>query len=230
MNKNKLVMNITIGITALILVCVMFIQFRIVNETDIAQIESMREDELKEAAVEWKEKYEKTAEKLEDTNKKIEEYRDKTQSNDEAKDLIETELVNAKENFGLTDVNGDGVIVTLTDTDDKVYNWKDLLELVNELRAAGAEAISINDERIINLTDIIDVGNRYIVVNKQKIASPYIIKAIGDKIHLKSALTIKNGYYDLKKKEEYNIEIQERTNIKIEKYSKDVNLKYIENI
>ena len=230
MNKNKLVMNITIGITALILVCVMFIQFRIVNETDIAQIESMREDELKEAAVEWKEKYEKTAEKLEDTNKKIEEYRDKTQSNDEAKDLIETELVNAEENFGLTDVNGDGVIVTLTDTDDKVYNWKDLLELVNELRAAGAEAISINDERIINLTDIIDVGNRYIVVNKQKIASPYIIKAIGDKIHLKSALTIKNGYYDLKKKEEYNIEIQERTNIKIEKYSKDVNLKYIENI
>lgn len=230
MNKNKLVMNITIGITALILVCVMFIQFRIVNETDIAQIESMREDELKEAAVEWKEKYEKTAEKLEDTNKKIEEYRDKTQSNDEAKDLIETELVNAKENFGLTDVNGDGVIVTLTDTDDKVYNWKDLLELVNELRAAGAEAISINDERIINLTDIIDVGNRYIVVNKQKISSPYIIKAIGDKIHLKSALTIKNGYYDLKKKEEYNIEIQERTNIKIEKYSKDVNLKYIENI
>ena len=175
MNKNKLVMNITIGITALILVCVMFIQFRIVNETDIAQIESMREDELKEAAVEWKEKYEKTAEKLEDTNKKIEEYRDKTQSNDEAKDLIETELVNAKENFGLTDVNGDGVIVTLTDTDDKVYNWKDLLELVNELRAAGAEAISINDERIINLTDIIDVGNRYIVVNKQKISSPYII-------------------------------------------------------
>ena len=208
----------------------MFMQFNVVEQTDITSIETMREDELKETAVEWKEKYEKTAEKLEDTNKKIEEYRDKTQSNDEAKDLIETELVNAKENFGLTDVNGDGVIVTLTDTDDKVYNWKDLLELVNELRAAGAEAISINDERIINLTDIIDVGNRYIVVNKQKIASPYIIKAIGDKIHLKSALTIKNGYYDLKKKEEYNIEIQERTNIKIEKYSKDVNLKYIENI
>ncbi len=230
MNKDKLVINITIGITTLILVCVIFVQFRIVNETDVAQIESMREDELKEAVVEWKEKYNKTSEKLEETNKKLKEYNDKIQSNEEAKDLIENELVSAKEKFGLTDVSGDGVIITLTDKGDKIYEWKDILELINELRAAGAEAISINNERIINMSDIIEVGSRYIVVNKEKISSPYVIKVIGDKVHLKSAVTIKNGYYDLKKKEEYSIDIQEKTNIKIEKYSKEINLKYIENV
>ena len=45
---------------------------------------------------------------------------------------------------------------------------------------------------------------------------------------MKSALTIKNGYYDFKQKEKYNIDIQEKNNIKIDKYSEDVKLKYIE--
>ncbi len=230
MKKDKLALYITIGIMTIILVCVIFAQFRIVNETDLAQIESMREDELKEAVIEWKEKYEKTAEKLEDTNKKLEEYKKKIQSNEEARDLIETELVNSREYFGLTDMYGDGLIITLTDTENQLYTWKDILELINELKAAGAEAIAVNGERIINMTDINDVGNRFVVVNGRKLSSPYTIKVIGDKLHLKSALTIKNGYYDLKTKGEYKMDIQEKNNIKVEKYSKEVNLRYIENV
>jgi len=214
---------------ALILVCVMFMQFKVVNETDIAQIESMREDELEEAINEWKEKYEEAYKKLEDTNKKIIEYEDKMQSNVETDELINKELAEAKRNFGLTDVTGTGIIVTLTDTDEITYDYEDLLDLVNELRDAGAQAISINDERITNITDIADISSRYIRINStKKVSSPYVIKAIGDSTYLKSALTIKNGYYDLKEKEEYNIKIEEKNNIKINKYSKEVNLKYIE--
>ena len=80
------------------------------------------------------------------------------------------------------------------------------------------------------MTDIIHVGEKYIVVNKEKISSPYTIKAIGDSVYLKSALTIKNGYYDLKKKGNYDIDIQEKTNIKIQKYSKEVITRYIESV
>ena len=65
------------------------------------------------------------------------------------------------------------------------------------------------------------------MVNSEKISSPYVVKAIGDKTYLKSALTIKNGYVDLKEKEGYDISIQEKANIKINKYSEKVNLKYI---
>ena len=74
MNKEKKIMTITISIMALILVCVMFMQFKVVNETDIAQIETMREDELEEAVAEWKEKYEEVYEKIVDTTNKINEY------------------------------------------------------------------------------------------------------------------------------------------------------------
>ena len=55
--------------------------------------------------------------------------------------------------MGLTDVTGEGVILTLTDTEDALYTYTadDLIQLINELKYAGAEAISINDNRIINL-------------------------------------------------------------------------------
>lgn len=228
MNKEKQIMIITISIMALILVCVMFMQFKVVNETDIAQIETMREDELEEAVAEWKEKYEEVYEKIVDTTSKINEYDEKMESNAETKELVTKELTEAKIKFGLTDVIGDGIIVTLKDADNIEYDAEDLLVLINELRDAGAEAISINGERIINTSDIVYISATMIKVNSKNISSPYIIKAIGDEIYLKSALTIKNGYYDVKVKNGYDINIEEKKNIKINKYSKNVNLKYIE--
>lgn len=228
MKKEKKIMIITISIMAFLLVCVMFMQFKVVNQTDIAQIETMRKDELEEAVTEWKEKYEEAYEKLLDTNNKINEYNEKTQSNEETKELVTKELKEAKANFGLTDVIGEGIVVTLTDTNEMVYDAEDLLELVNELRAAGAEAISINEERIVNTSDIVQISSIILKVNSKNISSPFVVKAIGDKTYLKSALTIKNGYYDVKVKNGYEMKVVEENDIKINKYSKTVNLKYIE--
>lgn len=227
MRKEKRIMTATISVMAFILVCVMFMQFKVVNETDIEELESMREDELEKALAEWKEKYEEAYQKLVDTNNKINEYEEKMQSNEETKELVNKELTESKRNFGLTTVEGEGIIVTLTDTDDIAYDYEDLLDLINELRDAGAEAISINDERIVNMSDIVNRSTR-IRVNSQNVSSPYVIKAIGDRTYLKSALTIKNGYYDLKEKDKYQIKIEEKSNIKINKFSKEINLKYIE--
>ena len=228
MKKEKNIMIVTISIMACILVCVMFMQFKVVNQTDIAQIETMRKDELEESITQWKDKYEEAYQKLIDTNNKINEYNDKMQSNAETRDLIEKELKEAKTNFGLTDVIGDGIRITLTDSNEVAYDADDLLELINELRNAGAEAISVNGERIVNTSDIAQISATIIKVNSKNISSPYEIKAIGDETYLKSALTIKNGYYDVKTKNGYEIKVIEEKNIKINKYSKSLNLKYIE--
>ena len=141
---------------------------------------------------------------------------------------LEKELEESNMILGQTDVTGNGVEVKLTDSGDNEYSYKDLLSLVNELRAAGAEAISINGERIINLTDIVYISNKYVLVNSNKISSPYTVLAIGDENYLKSALSIKNGYVDMKQKEGYKISVESKTNIKINKYSKNINLKYID--
>lgn len=228
MKKGKKIIIITIGLMSLILACVMFMQFKVVNETDIAEIESMREDELQEALTEWKEKYEETMTQLEDTNNKINEYQETSESSEEAAKLVERELEEANLILGKTDVIGDGIQVILTDNDEVEYSANDLLTLVNELRAAGAEAISINGERVINLTDIVEISNRYILVNSNIVSSPYTINAIGDQNYLTSALSIKNGYVDTKQKEGYTISVETQRNIRINQYSKGLDLKYID--
>lgn len=228
MKKEKIVIVITIGIMSLLLACVMFMQFKVVNEIDVSELESLREDELQKLASEWKEKYEETNTKLQDTQTKIAEYKEKSENSDETEKLVEEELKEANLILGKTDVTGNGIQVTLKDTEDKVYDAEDLLTLVNELRAAGAEAISINGERVINLTDIVDISSRFVLVNSNKISSPYTILVIGDENYLKSALNIKNGYVDAKQKEGYSILVESKSNIKINKYSKDINLKYID--
>lgn len=227
MEKGKKVMITTIGIMSLILACIMFMQFKVVNRTEIAEIETMREEDLQKALTEWKEKYKETQLKLIDINTKINEYKEKSENSQETQELVKKELAEANLILGKTDVTGNGIQITLTDNEEKSYASRDLLILINELRAAGAEAISINGERIINLTDIVDISNRYILINSNKISSPYKVLAIGDQDYLRSALSIKNGYMDTKQKEGYSIFIENKINIKINKYSKNISLKYI---
>ena len=228
MQKGYKTMVITISLMSFLLTCVMFMQFKVVKKTEIAQIEGMREDELEKAATEWKEKYEEVSKKIIETNQKMKEYNETQANNIEARELVAKELTEAKKNFGLTAVTGDGIMITLKDSEEKSYEADDLLDIVNELRDAGAEAISINEERVTNITDIANIATKYIVINSERVSSPYVIKAIGDKTYLKSALMIKNGYYDIKKKGDYDIDIQEKNNIRIDPYHKEISLKYIQ--
>lgn len=228
MKKGKITMTITLGLMCFILVFVMFMQFRTVQETDITEIETMREAELREALAEWKTKYQETSETLQDTNQKIEDYSQKDSSNQQATELLSKEVEQTNMILGKVDVQGEGVIVTLTDTEEESVTSLDLINLVNELILAGAEAISINDNRVINMTDIVDIGNQFIVINSQRISSPYTVKAIGEKTYLQSALTIKSGYVDRYRATGININVETKGNIKILKYEGDkFDLKYV---
>ena len=235
MEKGKKIITLTIGLICFILTYVIFIQFKTVEETNITEIKIMTESELREKVVSWREKYEETYEKLKETNETIAEYRTKREANQEASELLDKELLQAQILAGLTDVKGNGVVVTLTDNDetDKI-EARDLLKLVNELKSAGAEAISINEQRIVNMSDIVNIyiedGSHYIVVNKvldkeKVIISPYVIKAIGDPKYLESALTVKRiGFMDQYVK---NATLERQNNIKIPKYDKEIKVRSV---
>ena len=179
MKKGKGIMTITMGLICFVLAYVMFMQFRTIEETNITQIENMRESELSEKLASWKEKYEETSLKLEETNAKLQEYKQKREANEEASELLDRELAQAKAIVGLTDVRGNGVIITYTEdttTESGKIRDSDLIELVNELKLAGAEAISINDQRITNMSNIINVdidGKKFILIDKKRVTSPY---------------------------------------------------------
>ena len=218
---NNWVMAIVILFVCICLVSVMFMQFRTVEETDITEIENMREAELKKTLAEWKSKYEEANEKLNETNQKIAEYQEKIVKNEAASEIVDKELKQSNVNVGKTDVVGEGVIVTLNDGQyEDIIAW-DLIYLVNELKYAGAEAISINDIRVINTTDIVDLaGYSYILVGGQRLEAPYVVKAIGNQAYLSSILNLKDsGYVDLYKNEDKQVKMETSKKVEILKYN-----------
>ena len=229
--KGKITMVITIGIACFVLALVMTMQFKIVNETDITSIENMREAELRTELANWKSKYEETNQKYEETIEKIEEYKTKSASNEETEEIMEEELEQVDMSLGKTDLQGEGIEVILRETDNEEIariNADDLLVIVNSLKMAGAEAISINEERIINMTDVVDISETFIKINGKRILSPYIIKAVGNSSHLESALTGNGGHLDEMKKIGQDVSIQKLNKVKILKYNEEIKIKYMQ--
>lgn len=231
MKKGKITVIITMTIACFALTTIMFMQFKIVNETDITSIETMREEELREELANWKQMYKEADEQYQEKVSKLNEYREKQQSTEESSKLVEKELSQINMYLGKTNVQGQGIVINIKDTsseDIKPISAEDLLIIVDYLKLAGAEAISINEERIINMSDIVYVNNSIIYVNQQRILSPYVIKAIGDPTNLESTLLGNGGYIELLKNIGFDINIEKDNKVTIPKYSKEISHKYIQ--
>ena len=231
MKEGKITMAIAVCIACFALVFVMSMQFKIVNQTDITAIENMRETELQTELANWKAKYQETETKYEEIEAKIEEYQKTKQSNEETGKILEEELEQVNMTLGKTDVEGEGIEMTLRETENEEISKisaNDLLVMVNSLKLAGAEAISINDERIINMSDIVTINDTFIKVNGQRILAPYVIKAIGNQTYLESALLGNGGHLDELEKIGHNVSIQKINKIKINQYKDEIKIKYME--
>lgn len=220
--------TVVVFIVCIVLVSVMLMQFRTVEQTDITEIENMRESELRTTLSEWKTKYEDVTTQLEETNKRIQEYEKTIQDNEAASELIDEELQESNMLVGKTDVYGEGVEITLSDGRKSVQAY-DLIDLVNELRYAGAEAISINEIRIISTTDIIDMADyTYIMVNLQRTEGPYVVKAIGDKTYMSTMLNLKgSGFVDKATTSGLQVSVKEQNRVEIPKYNQEFDIEYM---
>ena len=127
--------------------------------------------------------------------------------------------------LGNYDVVGQGVIIYLTpktsvlgnttDVVSQLITDRDLVYLVNELNFAGAEAISINDERMSTRTGIRSSSNNsYIVVNDGRIspAKRITIKAIGNVSLLLSTLQFPGDLNDFNS---YTVTYDKYDNVKV---------------
>jgi uncharacterized protein YlxW (UPF0749 family) len=99
---------------------------------------------------------------------------------------------------GMVPLHGPGVIVTLhdapspNDPNDQSLGWvvhfQDLQDIVNLLWASGAEAITVNQQRVVPDTSFFYAGVNLLVNNASRITSPYVIAAIGDQPALEAGL------------------------------------------
>ena len=123
-----------------------------------------------------------------------------------AKTLNES-LQEAKQLAGLTPVTGPGLVIELRDStlrapSNRVWDQErfiihdvDLQQVVNEVLAAGAEAVALNDQRYTARTAIRCVGP-VIQVNGTPISMPFRVQVIGDPKLLGAALSLPGGLLD----------------------------------
>lgn len=237
---NKKVVSATLGIMCLLLTVAIIVQYKTIKNANSIIGSNAKNSELKSEVLIWKERYDEIYKNLENAEKELEEQREKASQRDNNSSESEEQLKKANAIIGTTDVKGRGIIITVADNanvtnetigildniSDYLIHDSDLLILVNELKNAGAEAISVNDERITNTTSITCDGN-VVLINGNKIGSPFTIKAIGSPEALLGAIQRPGG--PLEELEDYGLvsEIRTENNITIYKYNGIIDYKYL---
>ena len=229
MKKGKFTITITIGIMCFILTMLIFMQVKTISQTDISELELMRESELKTEITSLKTKYEEVVAKIKETNDKILEYEEAAIEGKEASELLEKELQETEDLLGKNAVTGEGIIIKMSNAGNSKINSEDLLLLVNLLKNAGAEAIYINEQRVVYDTYISYInGTNYITINGEYVVAPYTIKAIGNTTYLESSVAQKNyGYIDTQIAEGKEVTLERSTSVNIPAYNKNLEFEYV---
>ncbi len=137
---------------------------------------------------------------------KLAEYKAGVETTGSAFGIMQNELERIGNYSDYEQVQGTGIIITLNDSQQEVAEGEDvawylihdidILEIVNELRMAGAEAIAINDERVTATTSI-RCGGPTINIDGKRHAVPFVIKAIGDPKTLEASALAPESYIEL---------------------------------
>lgn len=232
--KNKKGIMFILSLMVFILTFLICWQIKTVTANNKDALQLKREDELRDEVIKWKQMYDNLNEKLTLTETTLQEYRNNAIQGDKTAELLKNELEQINAIGGLTNLKGEGITITLEDAEildpnllaeDQIVHDTDILKVVNELRASGSEAISINEQRIINTTAIRCVGPT-ILVNDVKIGAPFVIKAIGNSDTLYSGMNLTGGILSVLKNYNIKVEIKQNTEIQIPKYEGAVILKY----
>ncbi|HWP98558.1 MAG TPA: DUF881 domain-containing protein [Syntrophomonadaceae bacterium] len=156
-------------------------------------------------------------------------------NNDKALADLQKELQSSNLSAGLIPVRGQGVVVTLNDSSHRLQPGEDpntllihdyeILAVVNELKASGAEAISINEQRVVAMTEIRCAGTT-IIVNQNRIGPPFVIKAIGNPDLIESGMKIQGGTLAGIAIWDKQATLEKADNIMIPAFNGVVNMKY----
>ena len=236
MANNKKV-SIVLGVMCFALTLGICVQMRTVKNSNLIVSQNYEENNLRAEVLKSKEKYENKYKELEKAEQELEEIREKVAKNNAGLEETENKIKEANKINGLTEVTGSGVIIKLNDgkgsimttlnPSDLIVHDLDVLSVINELKNAGAEAISINDQRVVSTTGI-SCGGNIIDINGERVGAPFIIKAIGLPEYL-AGLERVGGCLEILKSYGVEAKLEKSNNVTIPKYTGVFNFKYMQN-
>ncbi|MEA4814648.1 MAG: DUF881 domain-containing protein [Oscillospiraceae bacterium] len=226
--------KVSISVVCIILGLLFAMQFKGVRANSTTDsLNTTRAQTLQELLNEERESNEKQKTQIESLEKELAIYRDAA-SSDESNDELMARISELEMEAGLTDVSGEGVEVVLNDSKaadttgdeaDYLIHDSDILSVINELRDAGAEALSLNGNRILATSEVRCSGS-VVTINGTRTSAPFVIDAIGDSDTMFNALMMRNGVVDVLKQWSIQVDVTQLDDILVPAYSGSIEYKY----
>lgn len=228
----KVSSQVSVAVVCAILGFMLAYQFKVIFKQESLTVNPYNSSDIVKEIEQYKKEKERLNGKINDLQSKVTEYEESAANIDDNNKNLLKELEKTRILTGTTDVEGPGITVYLVpnsgifgSTDMKISDRK-LVYLVNELKFAGAEAISINDIRITSRTGI-RISGDMISINGEDRVSPskrITIKAIGNKTNLETIFSFPEVLMDFKGI--CDVKYEASDNIKIEKCNKTYKFEY----
>lgn len=156
--------------------------------------------------------------RLEDEKQGLEDQRTELENSSDQAEEARKQTVEREKQLGIlagtVAAQGPGINLTINDTKGTVEADM-LLDAIQELRAAGAEAIQVNGVRVVASTYLTD-SDKGVSVDGNKITQPYRFKVIGKSQDLEPALNIPGGVVQTLEKEQAIVTVEASTKIVVD--------------
>ncbi len=208
----------TFKIVSLTMVCLILgitiaWQFNSVKTNQIlAQYEKEDVNELIDQLLMEKNNNENLKARLQELQREVDAFQNDENTDKQYMQELKQSVLNARIMAGLETVKGEGLVITVKAGGFIPVEDRHIEELVNELKASDVQAISVNDERIVAMSEIRNAGG-YIMINARQLVPPYTIKAIGNAEKMKNSLNLLAGVLDKFEYYEFEVEIREEQNV-----------------
>ncbi|WP_300348745.1 DUF881 domain-containing protein [Clostridium sp.] len=182
--------------------------------------------------------------KLKENNRELQKKINNYTRSDETTDKVSKDMTDElKKNLmitGMTEVQGPGLKIVLEDGGEsfdgevidnlmrllRTIHDDDMIKVINELKVAGAEAISINNQRIIYNTEIY-CGGQFLRMNGVKIPAPFYVNVIGDPDKIENQIMRDGSYIKTLMNRGIKVEITKSDDIIMPAYISDMKPKYM---
>ena len=236
MNKKTQILLI-FTLMCMALTCGICVQVKTVNQNGTTVNLTAQQSELKNEILKISEKYDNLYEELDELEVELEKERENSTSNNSSLEMLEESIKEKNIALGLTEVTGTGIKIVLNDgnasinylgnVSDLLVHDGDLIRVVNELFNAGAEAVSINGQRIIT-TSAIECDGNVVKINGTKIGAPFEITAIGYPEQL-AGISRPGGTIEVLESRGLIVTLTKQNSVKIPKYAGTIKFSYATN-
>ncbi|MGY0022471.1 DUF881 domain-containing protein [Streptomyces sp. YJ-C3] len=206
--------QLTVAVLLFVLGLGLAIQVR--SNSDNSALRGARQEDL----VRILDELDDRTQRLEDEKQGLEDQRTELENSSDQAEEARKQTVEKERQLGIlagtVGAQGPGITMTVTDT-HRAVEADMLLDAIQELRAAGAEAIQVNDVRVVANTYLTDAsGGKGVSVDGQKISQPYVFKVIGKPQDLEPALNIPGGVVQTLEKEQATVSVSRSEKIVVD--------------